>query len=105
LNGEKAAFGSLLQIGFAFAIGIALAVIICGPVSIKHPWSIEIGLFGLIYWLGLRWSLKSGYHNMFCHVQRISLEEGSALYIFTDLWRFLRGYDDYDTVLGTNADA
>jgi MIP family channel proteins len=36
LNGEKAAFGSLLQIGFAFAIGIALAVIICGPVSGGH---------------------------------------------------------------------
>lgn len=33
LNGEKAAFGSLLEVGFAFAFGIAFAIITCAPVS------------------------------------------------------------------------
>ena len=41
LNGSKPEFSSLFQIGLAFALGISLAVIICGPVSIRQPRSIE----------------------------------------------------------------
>ncbi|KAK5115531.1 hypothetical protein LTR62_001190 [Meristemomyces frigidus] len=36
LNKEDAAFGSLLQVGFAFAIGIAFAIITCAPTSGGH---------------------------------------------------------------------
>lgn len=33
VNQENAAYGSLLQVGFAFAFGIAFAIITCGAVS------------------------------------------------------------------------
>jgi len=36
LNNGDPAFGSFFQIGLAFALGISLAVIICGPVSGGH---------------------------------------------------------------------
>lgn len=36
LNKEDPAFGSLLQVGFAFAIGIAFAIITCAPTSGGH---------------------------------------------------------------------
>jgi len=36
LNDGNAGYGSFLQIGLAFALGIAFAVIICGPVSGGH---------------------------------------------------------------------
>lgn len=36
LNKEDAAFGSLFSIGWAFAFGIAFAIITCAPVSGGH---------------------------------------------------------------------
>lgn len=36
LNDLSPAFGSILQIGFAYAIGIAFAIITCGPTSGGH---------------------------------------------------------------------
>ncbi|KAF2770443.1 aquaporin-like protein [Teratosphaeria nubilosa] len=36
LNKEDAGFGSLLQVGFAFAMGIAFAIITCAPTSGGH---------------------------------------------------------------------
>lgn len=36
LNKEDAAFGSLFQVGWAFAIGIAFAIITCAPTSGGH---------------------------------------------------------------------
>ncbi|KAE9380201.1 aquaporin-like protein [Stipitochalara longipes BDJ] len=36
LNGTEPAFGSIFQIGFAYAIGIAFAIIVCGPTSGGH---------------------------------------------------------------------
>jgi glycerol uptake facilitator-like aquaporin len=36
INGTEPAFGSILQIGFAYAIGIAFAIITCGPTSGGH---------------------------------------------------------------------
>jgi len=36
LNGTEPAFGSLFQIGWAYAIGIAFAIITCGPTSGGH---------------------------------------------------------------------
>jgi glycerol uptake facilitator-like aquaporin len=36
LNGTEDVFGSLFQIGWAYAIGIAFAIIICGPTSGGH---------------------------------------------------------------------
>jgi glycerol uptake facilitator-like aquaporin len=36
LNGTEPAFGSLFQIGCAYALGIAFAIIVCGPTSGGH---------------------------------------------------------------------
>lgn len=36
INKEDAGFGSILQVGFAFAIGIAFAIITCAPTSGGH---------------------------------------------------------------------
>lgn len=36
LNKEDAAFGSLFQVGLAFAFGIAFAIITCAPTSGGH---------------------------------------------------------------------
>lgn len=36
LNGTEDIFGSMLQIGFAYALGIGFAIIVCGPTSGGH---------------------------------------------------------------------
>lgn len=36
LNKTEPAFGSIFQIGWAYAIGIAFAIIVCGPTSGGH---------------------------------------------------------------------
>lgn len=47
------AFGSLLQIGFSFALGIAFAIITCGPTSGGH-FNPAVTLC-LAYWQGFPW--------------------------------------------------
>ncbi len=54
LNGTEPAFGSLLQIGFAYAIGIAFAIIICGPTSGGHFNPAVTICFAI--WQGFPWS-------------------------------------------------
>jgi glycerol uptake facilitator-like aquaporin len=53
LNGTNPQFGSIFQIGWAYAIGIAFAIIVCGPTSGGHfhP-AITICL---AYWQGFPW--------------------------------------------------
>lgn len=36
LNGDLPIFGSMLQIGLAYSLGIAFAIIVCGPTSGGH---------------------------------------------------------------------
>jgi len=50
---NTAAYGSLLQVGFAFALGIAFAIITCGPTSGGH-FNPAITLC-LAYWQGFPW--------------------------------------------------
>ena len=54
INKEDAGFGSLLQVGFAFALGIAFAIMTCAPVSGGHfnP-AVTISL---AIWQGFPWS-------------------------------------------------
>lgn len=52
-NANIAAYGSLLQVGFAFALGIAFAIITCGPTSGGH-FNPAVTLC-LAYWQGFPW--------------------------------------------------
>ncbi|TVY81483.1 Aquaporin-3 [Lachnellula suecica] len=54
LNTEEAAFGSLFQIGWAYAIGIAFAIITCGPTSGGHFNPAITICFAI--WQGFPWS-------------------------------------------------
>ncbi|KAN0119601.1 aquaporin-like protein [Hyaloscypha variabilis] len=54
LNGTEPIFGSLFQIGWAYAIGIAFAIIICGPTSGGH-FNPAITLCFAV-WQGFPWS-------------------------------------------------
>lgn len=54
INGTEPAFGSIFQIGWAYAIGIAFAIIICGPTSGGH-FNPAITLCFAI-WQGFPWS-------------------------------------------------
>lgn len=53
LNKEDAGFGSLLQVGFAFALGIAFAIMTCAPVSGGH-FNPAVTL-SLAIWQGFPW--------------------------------------------------
>jgi len=52
-NANIAAYGSLLQVGFAFSLGIAFAIITCGPTSGGH-FNPAVTLC-LAYWQGFPW--------------------------------------------------
>ncbi|TVY22796.1 Aquaporin-3 [Lachnellula hyalina] len=54
LNGTQPAFGSIFQIGWAYAIGIAFAIIVCGPTSGGH-FNPAVTLC-LAVWQGFPWS-------------------------------------------------
>jgi len=54
LNGTEPAFGSIFQIGLAYAIGIAFAIIVCGPTSGGH-FNPAITLCFAV-WQGFPWS-------------------------------------------------
>ncbi|KAI6714880.1 hypothetical protein JHW43_002534 [Diplocarpon mali] len=54
LNKTEPAFGSLFQIGWAYAVGIAFAIIVCGPTSGGHFNPAITICFAL--WQGFPWS-------------------------------------------------
>jgi glycerol uptake facilitator-like aquaporin len=63
LNGTEPVFGSLFQIGWAYAIGIAFAIITCGSTSGGHfnpaitiCFAIWQGYFLLQAYVYVRWS-------------------------------------------------
>lgn len=89
LNTEQAAFGSLFQVGFAFALGIAFAIITCGPTSGGYVFVIcRLLLSSTSTLTFLAQSLQPSYHSVLRYLAGVPLEEGPTLHHLSNLWLF-----------------
>jgi len=93
LNKEDAGFGSLLQVGFAFAIGIAFAIITCAPTSGGH-FNPAITIC-LAFWQGFPWK-KVPYYI----ISQIFGAFVAGLLLVGMYWEQLSAYADATTAAG-----
>jgi hypothetical protein len=88
-------FGSLFQIGWAFAFGIAFAIITCASTSGGH---FNPAITSKQYSSAVDFEKLTGLPSLLRNLARISMEESAPLHFLSDFWSVL-GWNDVDGVL------